>query len=76
MTYKIIFEKVKKEQIPLLETLAKTLNLTYTRKNNKTKAEIIAEMEKESEEMNMLYKKGKLKTFSSMEEYRKYRGIK
>ncbi|WP_394995932.1 hypothetical protein [uncultured Helicobacter sp.] len=70
----LVIENVKEEFVPAFKGLAKGVQAKVRAK--KTRAEIIAEMERESEEMTRLYKEGKLKTFSSMEEYRQYRGIK
>lgn len=69
----LIIENVKDEFLPAFRGLAKGAQAKIRTK--KTKAEIAAQWRKESEEMERLYKEGKLKTFSSMKEYREYRGI-
>lgn len=62
----LIIENVKEEFLPAFKGLAKGAQAKV--KTKKTKAEIAAEWRKESEEMDRLYKEGKLKTYSSIKE--------
>ncbi|TLD79716.1 hypothetical protein LS70_009705 [Helicobacter sp. MIT 11-5569] len=62
----LIIENVKEEFLPAFKGLAKGVNAKLKAKKNK--AEKIVGMERESEEMNTLYKQGKLKTYSSAKE--------
>ena len=62
----LIIENVKEEFLPAFRGLAKGVQAKI--KTKKTKAEIAAQWRKESEEMERLYKEGKLKAYSNIKE--------
>lgn len=65
----LIIENVKEEFLPAFKGLSKSIQAKI--KTKKTRAEIIAKWERESEKMDKAYKKGKLKTYLSAEEMHK-----
>lgn len=66
MTLTIV--NVDEEFLPAFKALAKGVKAKVLVEKNKE--ELIKELEKESQKCDELYKKGKLKTFKSMQELR------
>ncbi|WP_297571510.1 hypothetical protein [uncultured Helicobacter sp.] len=65
----LIIENVKEEFLPAFKGLAKGIKAKI--RTQKSRAEAIAQMEKESEEMDKLHKQGKLKTYSNAKKMHK-----